>query len=77
MRQNTQEDIVRDQKGYVPETITERVTIPGIETLHERPSDEIAEALAIIIRSRNNITAIRYELGKFIELTLVQPLVQK
>ena len=77
MRQNTQEDIVREGRGYVPEVTTERVMIPGIETLHEKPADEIAEALAIILRSRNNIVAIKYELGSHVELTLGQSLARK
>lgn len=77
MRQMNQADIVRDNKDYVPETTTEKVRVPGIETLHEKPADEIAEVLALVLRSRSNVVAIKYELGSHIELTLGQPLVQK
>jgi len=77
MRQQNQADIIRDNKDFVPETETERIRVPGIETLHEKSADEIAEVLALVLRSRNNVVAIKYELGSHIELTLGQPLTRK
>jgi len=72
MRTNTQEDIVKKEQGFIPKTLTQQVKIPGIETLHEKPTDEIAEALAIVLRSRSNIVAVKYVIGEYIELTLSQ-----
>lgn len=72
MRTNTQEDIVKKDKGFIPKTLTQQVRIPGIETLHEKPTDEIAEALALVLRSRSNVIAVKYVLGEYIELTVSQ-----
>lgn len=69
MRQVTQSDIVRDKRGFVEDTITEKVRVPGVETLHQRPADEIAEILANVLRSRPSVTEVRYVVGDCIEVT--------
>jgi hypothetical protein len=67
-RQTTQADIVKTDQGYVPKTLSEKIKIPGIENLHEKPTDEIAEVLATVLRSRSNVQEVRYVLGEYIEL---------
>ena len=47
-----------------------RIGIPGIQTLHSRPLGEIGEILSQIISSEENITEIKYVLGKYIELVV-------
>jgi len=70
MRPKTQDDIVREDKGYKPAEEVRRVLIPGIEQLHTRPLNEIAEALANVLRSERGIKQITYVIGKHIELTV-------
>jgi hypothetical protein len=66
----TQEDIVINSgEGYTPEQTTIKVAVPGIQNLHTKSTEEIAEVLSNVMRSRSNVTAIKYVLGKYIELT--------
>jgi hypothetical protein len=48
---------------------TERIVLPGIETLHLKPADEVAQALTNVLKSRAHITSIRYQVGAYIEIT--------
>ena len=72
MQKSSQQDHVTEEMGYKPEVIVERIAFPGIKTLHEKPTAEIAEALALALRSRQNVVEVRYKIGEFIELTLGQ-----
>ena len=47
-----------------------RIGIPGIQTLHSRSSNEIGDVLFDIINSEDNVTEIKYVLGKYIELVI-------
>lgn len=73
MQKQNQADHVTEEMGFRPETIKEQIAFPGIKTLHEKPTTEIAEALALALRSRANVLELRYKVGEFIELTLGQP----
>ena len=64
----TQEDIVINERPYSPEQTTTKVVVPGIQSLHTRSTEEIADVLSNIIRSRSNVIEIRYVLGQYVEL---------
>lgn len=68
MPAQTQEDLVRESMGYQPKETTRKVMIPGIQALHTKPTVEIAETLALVLRSEPNIVELRYRVGEFIEL---------
>jgi hypothetical protein len=72
MAKKNQADHVREETGFVPVSVTERIVIPGLQTLHNKTADEIGQALGLILKSRSNITEIRYKIGEFIELTSTQ-----
>ena len=71
MRIKTQADLVEEELGSRPQENTVTLTIPGIKTLHQKPTAEIAEVLANVLRSRSGITKIEYVLGSHIKLTVV------
>jgi hypothetical protein len=48
---------------------TEKIHVPGIKTLHLKPTEEVAAVLANIIKSRNAVKAITYNVGDSIEVT--------
>jgi hypothetical protein len=48
---------------------TERLYLPGIETLHFKATDEVAAVLANVIKSHANVTVLTYHVGKFVEIT--------
>lgn len=68
----TQDDIVRESKGYQPVEVVKKVRIPGIEQLHTKPLAEVAEALSIVLKSHSNVTQFTWKLGSHIELTINQ-----
>lgn len=65
----SQTDLVRDELSTQNNEIVERVKVPGIETLHERSTEEIAAVLANIIKSRAGITKLTYVKGSHLEIT--------
>lgn len=64
----TQADIVADDKGFKEKLETRKVMIPGLNILHTKPVEDIAEVLALVIKSQNNIVELRYKIGDCIEL---------
>ena len=66
----TQGDIVEGSLPYTLEQTTVRVAVPGIQNLHTRSTEEIAEVLSNVMRSQSNVVEIKYVLGKYIELTI-------
>jgi len=66
----TQQDIIANDIAYTPEQTTIRVVVPGIQSLHTKSSEEIADVLSNVLRSRSNVIEIKYVLGKHIELTI-------
>lgn len=70
MRQKTQADLVQEELASIePVDRTDKLVLPGIETLHLKPTIEIAEVLANVLRSRPNITRMDFIIGSHIELT--------
>jgi len=63
---------VTEEVGFKEETLKEKVAFPGIKTLHEKSTAEIADALAMALKSRANIRELHYKVGEYIELTLGQ-----
>lgn len=72
MKPKTQDDLVRQDQGYIPQEVTRKVLLPGIEQLHTKPVAEIAEVLATVLRMERGITKFTWELGSGIELTIDQ-----
>lgn len=69
MRAKNQGDIVKT-KMDVPDTETFDLRIPGVDTLHKKTTEEIAEVLAIALKSQNNLLELKYTVGKSIEVTV-------
>lgn len=69
----TQQDLVKEFLKDEPNVVTEKLRIPGVESLHLQPLDEVAEKLAEVfynvLRSRSNLLEFRYSIGEFIEVT--------
>ena len=70
MAHRTQNDLLQEEVMSQPVVSKENVKLPGIEVLHTKTKEEIAEVLAMILKSRGNIVSMNYVLGKSIELTL-------
>lgn len=62
----TQEDLVR----VIPEekVVTDILKIPGIEDLHNKSFEEMAEVLANIIKSRRGMVELKWVIGERIEV---------
>lgn len=70
MPMKTQEDhVMADQMHVEQKETTVKVSVPGMQKLHEQPTAEIAEVLANVLRSRPNIVKMTYVVGQYIELT--------
>lgn len=69
VRPKTQGDIVAADQNYQPETVTEKIHVPGIEKLHDLSASEIAEVITNVLRARPNIVAVKYVLGEYFEVT--------
>tara|TARA_B100001765_G_C19295806_1_gene246477 strand:- start:243 stop:470 length:228 start_codon:yes stop_codon:yes gene_type:complete len=65
----TQGDLVANDSPYTPEQATKKIVVPGIQSLHMKSTEEIAEVLSNVLRSQSNVVEIRYVLGEYIELT--------
>ncbi len=72
MPARNQAELVAEDQGFQAKEVTRKITMPGLEQLHNKTTKEIAEVLAIAIKSEPNVIEIRYRLGKFIELTSSQ-----
>jgi hypothetical protein len=70
IKKKTQADHVTEMLGNRPEVVVERVSMPGIEELHLKHFDEIAECLTTIVKSRDNIVQLKWVIGEKIELTV-------
>lgn len=64
-----QSDLVRENTDRKLPQVTEKVFLPGIQYLHTKPIEEIANALAAVLKSRQNIKSLTYKLGEYIEIT--------
>jgi len=68
----TQMDHVKQDKGFQPEYVERKVAIPGLQNLHEKPVQEIAEVIANVLRTERNVVEFHYVLGESITL-IVRP----
>lgn len=68
IKPKTQTEKVNLELSQVPTTITERLKLPGIETLHARPVEEIAAVLTNVLKSRPGIEEIKLVVGSHIEI---------
>ena len=64
-----QTELLRDQIQSQNQSVTEKLRLPGIETLHERSASDIASALANVIKSRKGITSLTFVVGSHVEVT--------
>lgn len=72
MEFRNQEELVRSRGALVEEgeVVTDKLRLPGVSKLHERPTAEIAEALTTALKSRRNVKKISWTLGEdYIEVT--------
>ena len=58
MRAQTQDDMVKQDQGYEQKEVVVQVAIPGIDQLHTKSTDEIAEVLAVVLKSEKNIVRL-------------------
>lgn len=64
----TQQQEVETQLSSKNKLVTDIIRVPGIETLHTKPVDEIASVLTNILKSRTGIISLKYNIGKNIEI---------
>jgi len=66
----TQADIVRERSADEPRVVTERLQLPGVEVLHGRPREEVANILAtVVLKAKKDMVEIRWVLGQYIEIS--------
>ncbi len=70
----TQNTIVKNTLQHRAEkrmtTITEKVSVPGLATLHTKGTEEVAKVLANVLKSRAGVTQIQWSVGQaYIEVT--------
>lgn len=70
MPAKTQQDLVNEEFFAQPRNTRESLKLPGITTLHQKSKEEIAETLAMVLKSRTNIVGLNWIVGKEIVLTL-------
>lgn len=71
MRAQTQGDLVVKDQGFKTKEEVRVVGLPGIAQLHTRSTEEIAEVLAVVLKSERNVVRLNWDLaeGKM-ELTI-------
>ncbi len=69
LKPNSQSDIMKQELSEKPRQVTDTLRLPGIDKLHLKSKDEIAEVLANVLKSRANITALKFVVGSHLELT--------
>lgn len=68
----TQADIVAQDQMLMEKEVTENLRLPGLDRLHTKSKEEIAEVLVNILKSRQNITRIDWVLGGPMRVTYVR-----
>ena len=53
MVNKTQQDIVTNQEVQLSEGNVKRIAVPGIQTLHTKTTEEVAQVLSNILKSQN------------------------
>jgi len=72
VRREFQSDLVRKSQIDDPmfaQTFTEKLTPPGVQTLHTKSREEISEVIANILKSRAGIISFYYAVGSHFEIT--------
>ena len=70
MPKRTQVDHVEEELMKMPQpSKVNNVVIPGIKVLHQKSVNDIAEVLAMVIKSASNIQELKYVIGSHIEIT--------
>lgn len=49
--------------------VTEQLRVPGVETLHLMPREDIADVFVNVLKSRSGITEVKWVVGKYFEIT--------
>lgn len=70
MPAKTQSDLVNEELLSQPKVTQEVLRLPGINTLHQKSKEEIAETLTMVLKSRANIIGLNWIVGEKIVLTL-------
>jgi hypothetical protein len=63
-----QTDLLKQQIQSQNQTVTEKMKVPGIETLHLKSADEIGNVLANVIKSRSGVISLVFVMGSHIEI---------
>jgi len=63
-----QAELVEQKLGVRAEIEKDNVVVPGIKTLHTRSVEDIAETLAVVLRSRPNIVSFKFVVGSHVEV---------
>lgn len=64
----SQQEQVNDELSTQRKIVTERLVIPGIATLHEKPKDEIAAVLANLLKSKAGMISLKFVIGEAVEI---------
>lgn len=64
-----QTEVLEQALNNTDNMITEVVKLPGIATLHTRPTDEIATVLANLLKSKATMVSMNFVIGSHIEIT--------
>lgn len=70
MAAKNQADLVLESGDIKEAFTTMKIKVPGIDVLHTKSKQEIAEVLANVLKSQNNIVQFKYNVGQSIEVTI-------
>lgn len=65
----TQSEVVEEALNNSQKVHVETLKLPGITTLHTKPTDEVAAVLANLLKSRTGIISLKFVVGSHVELT--------
>lgn len=64
----TQQEQLDNELATQRKVVTERLQLPGIETLHEKSKDEIASVLTNLLKSKAGMISLKFVIGEAIEI---------
>ena len=65
----TQKDLVEEEEFFTSKTVTRKLELPGIKSLHLKTTEEIAEILTNLIKSQSGLKEFKYVIGEYVEVT--------
>ena len=65
-----QEEIVKNDLLKEPQLIKDRLDLPGLKEMHKGSVNDLAQIIAMVLKSRSNIVKLEYVVGDYIEITL-------